>query len=297
MTDDTEAPERIAVIGCGVMGAGIATVFATAGFRVAVSDARHETAAALAARVDGVTAVVDIHEAVHDADLVIESVVEDAEVKRDVLERITRSSSRGIVATNTSSIRPSDLAAGVAAPERFLAAHFFNPPPLVPLVEVVPTASTSAAVVADTIRILDRAGLKPVRLKREVAGFVANRLQAAMLREAAHLVESDVVSYEALDAIVTSGLGPRWAAAGPFTVADLGGLDVWVAVCTRLFPELSDARSAPSALLAALEAGELGQKTGHGLFPWDEARAAAIWARLASIVGADPDPSSRSARS
>lgn len=276
-------PPSVAVLGCGLMGEGIARVFADAGITVAVYDLDAERAERVAAGLGPRAHAADsVAAAVRDAGLVIESVPEVDEIKRRTLGAAAEANPTATIASNTSSLDAESLAAAVADPSRFLVAHFFNPAHLVPLVEVVPTAETDPARVEATVRLLAEAGKEPVVLRRAVPGFVANRLQAALLREAFALEAEGVADFDAIDRVVRAGLGSRWAAAGPFLVADLGGLDVWDAVCTQLFPTLDVAVTSPEAVRARVRAGELGAKTGQGIHPHDPAADAAVRERIAA---------------
>lgn len=265
-----DTPSKVAVIGSGLMGAGIATLFVDAGHDVVVHDTDAARAEAVAADI-GARHEAILEDAVRGADVVFEAVAEDEGIKRTLYARIGAVSPGAIVASNTSSIAPSVLADAVADPRRFAIAHFFNPPGTVPLVEVVPGPDTDPAVLEILAGMLTDAGRTPVVLRRAVPGFVANRLQAALLREAFALEAEGVASFADIDHIVRAGLGARWAAAGPFTVTDLGGLDVWESVCTRLFPDLDASTQAPAALRERVAAGRLGAKTGEGIYRHDAA--------------------------
>lgn len=261
----------VAVIGLGTMGRALAQLFAESGLEVRGYDARTDAVAAAQhpwLAKENVSLAAGLADAVRGADVVIEAVAEDLAVKASALAEIA-AGTEGIIASNTSTFLPSVLAAFVTAPERLLVAHFFNPPQLVPLVEIVPGPETAASVTARIIDLLTGLGRHPVLLQAECPGFVANRLQAAILREALALVEEGVASTRAVDEIVRSGLAPRWAAAGPIGVTDLGGLDIWERVSAELFPVLSTA-TRPSPLLAALVSeGRLGAKSGEGFYPHD----------------------------
>lgn len=253
--------QRIAVIGAGTMGSGIARVFAPR-CEVRVFD----PAGPAADLSPDVLMATSLGEAVADATLVIETVTEDLAVKRAVFDELEALGNTGVWASNSSTFAPSEIASSLRDPSRFLNVHFFNPADVVPLVEVVPAASTDATVVEQVIGLLRAVGKVPVLLKREIDGFVANRLQAALVREALALVESGVVSVEELDLVVTAGLGPRWAAVGPLMTMDLGGLDVWTVLADRLFPQLDGRTDASPALRALVADGALGAKTGRGLY-------------------------------
>ncbi|TQL81615.1 3-hydroxyacyl-CoA dehydrogenase family protein [Microbacterium saperdae] len=289
---DESRPTRVAVVGLGTMGIAIARLFENHGHEIRVFDTRVQ-AADPPAPLAGMRLQIctTIRECVQDADFVFEAVSEDLAVKESVLREVSRWTA-GIIASNTSTFMPRVLAAFVARPENLLVAHFFNPADVVPLVEVVPHAGTAIEARRAIERLLRDAGKKVVLLEKECVGFVANRLQAAVLRESLSLIEQGVVSAEDLDEVVRSALAPRWAIAGPLGVADLGGLDVFVAVCTQIFPDLSAAQE-PSPLLTSLvDSGRIGAKAGSGFYPHSDQSARESMERIAglfaSLAHADP---------
>ncbi|WP_072314009.1 3-hydroxyacyl-CoA dehydrogenase family protein [Agrococcus sp. Marseille-P2731] len=277
--------ETIAVLGAGVMGAGIARVFGAAGHRVRVFDVRAQAAAAAAASA-GASAHDSVEDAVAGATIVLEAAPERLELKRELIARVEAANATAIIASNTSSIAPDALAAGMREPARLVIAHFFNPADTVPLVEVVPGPATPQESVDRVVRLLEGCGKTAVPLAQQVEGFIANRLQAALYREAMHLVELGVATPEQVDLAVTAGLGPRWALAGPFEIMDLGGLDVWASVTDGVFPSLGDASAAPAMLRDRVARGELGAKTGQGFLPRDPEAAARFAARLRALIAA-----------
>lgn len=277
--------EIIAVLGAGIMGAGIARVFGRAGHEMRVFDVQ-PGAAARAAESAGASARDAVEEAVAGATIVIEAAPERLELKRALIAQIEAANPDAVIASNTSSIAPDALAAGMRDPSRLVIAHFFNPADTVPLVEVVPGPATPQSTVDRMVALLERAGKTAVPLAQQVEGFIANRLQAALYREAMHLVELGIATPEQVDATVTEGLGPRWALAGPFEIMDLGGLDVWTSVTARLFPTLGDASTAPPMLRERAERGDLGAKTGEGFLPRSADAAAEFAARLAALIAA-----------
>lgn len=255
-----------AVVGLGTMGAGIVRLLAQNGVAVRGYDPHGDAVDRLADGVESFTGTASIEHCVADADVVFEAVHETLTAKEPVLRSISAATT-GIIASNTSTIMPSAMAGFVEEPERFLVAHFFNPPEIVPLVEIIPGPQTSEDVMTRTAELIRQLGSSPVVLDRECPGFVANRLQAAILREALHLVESGIVSPSGVDEVVRTGLGPRWSVAGPIGVADLGGLDIFERVCAELFPHLDDATDPPRALVELVRAGHLGAKSGSGFYP------------------------------
>lgn len=257
----------IAVLGAGQMGGGMATLLAEAGHDVRIWDIVPAAAERVAAASkDKLVAVNDLSEAVTGATVIFEAIAEDMQQKLDVYASICQVNTSAIVASNTSSLPADRLSAGISNQARFAIAHFFNPPQIVPLVELVPGPQTSEGTLSTLADILSAAGKIPVRLQKAVPGFVANRLQAALLREAFALVDEGVATFEDVDLVVRSALGARWAAAGPMMVTDLGGLDIWTAVTTQLFPLLCNSQSPPKAITTRKDRGELGAKTGKGLY-------------------------------
>lgn len=273
-------PQRIAVLGAGLMGAGIASVLSDAGHDVVSWDARPEALAALKAAHPRISTTEHLNEAVVGADIVLEAIAEDLSVKAEVYRRISALNAACIVASNTSSLPADKLAAALDRPARFAIAHFFNPATVVPLVEIVPAPQTSPETLETLRRVMDRAGKLPVVLNKAVPGFVANRLQAALYREAYALAADGVASPEDIDLVVRAGLGSRWAAAGPLMVTDLGGMDIWKAVTSQLFPLLADDKVTPPAIEECIKRGDLGSKTGAGIYTHDPKEDQAIRDRM-----------------
>lgn len=294
---------RVALLGSGVMGVNIARVFLRTGAEVALYSRTQATLARAGAALADEPALAatstDVAAAVAGADLVLESVPEDEALKLAVLAAADAAApADAIVATNTSSLSLDRLSEAVGRPERFLGLHWFNPAHLVPLVEVVPAGRTDEAVVAWAVERLVTAGKRPLTLTRAVPGFVANRLQYALIREALALLEAGVADAASIDAALTDCLGPRWAVIGPLRSSDLAGIDTAVAVARELFPTLSDAREVPEALLALQRAGALGARSGAGFYRYEDpegaarARDAGLAAVLAAARDAGGPPSS-----
>jgi 3-hydroxybutyryl-CoA dehydrogenase len=251
-------PREVAVIGAGTMGAGIARVFADGGARVRLSARRLESLDAAGGRLGRAEVVLttSLDEALDGADLVVETIVEEVEPKRAVLRRAEElAAPEALVTTNTSSLRLAVLEDELERPERFAGLHFLNPPELVELVEVVGgrhTSTESLQSLADWMRELGKA---PVIVRQDTPGFIVNRLQYALLREAYALVDSGVCSFEDVDRAVVHGLGARWAAIGPFETMDLAGLDVHAAVAANLWPELANSTEPSPSIATAIESG------------------------------------------
>jgi 3-hydroxybutyryl-CoA dehydrogenase len=198
--------------------------------------------------------------------LVFEAVAEDVEIKRAVLaEAEDLLEAEGVLATTTSSIALEELAASLRRPERFAAWHWFHPADLMALVEIVPATVTAADTTERLAAWSTALDKRPITLRRDTPGFVANRLQYALLREAYALVEAGICDIADVDTAVTAALGARWAAIGPFATMDLAGLGVHAAVAEGLFPALSNTKTVPETLtrLRAQDAG--GAREGRGL--------------------------------
>lgn len=252
-------PGEVAVVGAGTMGAGIARVFADAGGSVRLMARRESSLEAARERAGGsVHFTTSLEEAVAGVELVIETVAEDVEAKRDVLGRAEGQAAReAILTTNTSSLRLEPIAAGLERPERFAGLHFLNPPELVEAVEIVGAEQTAPETLETLSTWMRELGKTPVVVRRDVPGFVVNRLQYALLREAYALVDEEVCSFADVDRAVTHGLGARWAAIGPFETMDLAGLDVHAAVAANLWPELANTTEPSASLAEAHERGAL----------------------------------------
>jgi 3-hydroxybutyryl-CoA dehydrogenase len=277
----------VGVLGSGIMGSGIAEVVAGAGASVIVrsrslasaeamlaglekSLARQvdkgkrsaDDAAALRARVRATSSLEDLA----DCDLVIESVVEDMDVKRTIFNELDRSVRHdAILATNTSTLSVIDLAMETSRPERVCGLHFFNPAPVMPLVEVVRPLSTSDETINEVVAFVQACGKDPV-LVEDRAGFVVNALLFPYLNDAIALYERGVATMEGIDLAMKGGCGFPM---GPFALLDLVGLDTSLAILNALYAEHRDARYAPAALLKRLvSAGRLGRKSGQGFYDY-----------------------------
>lgn len=291
--------DRVAIIGAGYMGQGIAQVLALAGSECVIADVSEERVAAAHEQLltktakhveDGlvpagavdvvrsrVQAAASVEDAVGSAGLVVEAVFEDREIKSDVLRRTCdAAAATTVIATNTSSISIEDLASDVDGPERFLGVHFFNPPQFVPGVEIIPCRATRDDIIRAVEELLRRAGKRPARVG-DTPGFVANRLQYALFQEAAAVVEEGVATAEAVDEVVRNTFGFRLPFFGPFAIADMAGLDVYRSSYAVLEQAYTDGRFvAPTALLELIERGALGAKSGSGFVIKSAAQAEAM---------------------
>ncbi len=294
------AIERIAIIGAGLMGHAIAIVLARAGARVALTDAIETVRASAPARIraslaaggsEGAAAAetaariaveASLPAAVAGADLVIEALPEKLALKQAVFAEIEAHAPRhAILASNTSVIRITDIMGGLRHRERALGTHWWNPPQLVPLVEVIRTGWTDEGSLDAVTALLLGAGKTPVRVERDVPGFIGNRLQHALWREAISLVEHGVCSAEAVDTVVKTSFGRRLAVLGPLETADLVGTDLTLDIHRTVLPDLEH-RPGPSPLLERMVAeGRLGTKSGGGFRTWTPEEVEALHARLA----------------
>lgn len=266
--------KNVGIIGFGVMGRSIARACAGAGFGVLIYDQRPDSAeqvlqesASFAGSCRGVTSL----EGFADCELIVEAITEALEPKHALLRELDSVAPEAVLVSNSSTYTPSELSTVLHRPGRLVVGHFFNPADLVPLVELVPGPDSAPATVEAVRSFLVAIGKQPVLLHSEIEGFVANRIQAAVLRECFSLVEQGIAAPRDIDTIVKLSLGPRWAACGPFATADLGGLDTFAALTARLFPALARDIAVPERLRALAEKGELGAKTGSGLYQWDDA--------------------------
>lgn len=240
---------RVLVLGAGLMGSQIGIEYLTGGHDVTFvardADAlrrRVEEGLALAGRLGldpgrGRWTIAAAAAAV--ADLIVESLPEDLELKAALLRPLAAALPDAIVASNTSSLSLTELGAAIGAPERTIGAHYLNPPLLMPTVEVIPGERTDPAVTARMTATLFALGKVPVAVEKDVPGFVWNRLQLALMREALWLADNGVASPEMVDTVVREGLARRWRQVGPFTAAALGGAATWLTVGENLLPELS----------------------------------------------------------
>ncbi len=217
-------------------------------------------------RIRGTT---DLAEAVDEAEVVVEASPEDIELKRRLftdLERLTGSDT--ILASNTSGMSIGDMTGHLAHQERVVGSHFFLPAQVIPLVEVSRGPCTTDETMERTIDLWRSCGKRPIRIEKDIHGYVANRLQAALVREATHLVSEGVASAEDIDLAVQTSFGLRFMVSGPLEQRDLGGLDLHVALAGGLWPHLSTSDGPFPYVVDMVERGELGLKSGRGFFDW-----------------------------
>ncbi len=281
--------ERIAVIGAGLMGHGIAQIFASHGHETFLLDVNEEILAKalenirsnlkLLARsgigasndVEGILQRVhvtrDLKEAASKADFVVEAVSEKLDVKQKIFRELDGiCPPQAILATNTSVISITEIASKAARRDRIVGTHFWNPPYLIPLVEVVRGRDTSAGVVDHTVEVLTSVGKHAVKVKKDVPGFVGNRLQHALWREAISIVEQGIADARTVDEVVKNSFGIRLPVLGPLENADMVGLDLTLQIHDYILKHI-DSSPGPSPLLKEKnEAGALGFKSGKGFY-------------------------------
>jgi len=289
------AKARIAVVGVGLMGHGIAQVFALAGHEVAITDSIAENLNTAKTRiaanlrdlgddehaVERVRPVSGLEEAMRDADFVVEAVSEDLPLKQKLfgeIEKLVRPDT--VLASNTSVIPITKIMEGLRDRSRALGTHWWNPPFLVPLVEVIGTQWTSKRAIDWTMLLHAEAGKKPAHVKKDVPGFIGNRLQHALWREAIALVEHGICDAETVDTVIKAAFGRRLAVLGPLENADLVGTDLTLAIHRTVLPDI-DGRPGPSPYLENLVAkGKLGFKSGEGFRKWSPEQQTALRSKV-----------------
>ncbi len=292
-----------AVLGAGLMGVGIATHFIRHGHEVLLYDPdpqRLEEAPAVASGIlaelsdvgqfdnderDAALARLrvtgDLNAVAH-ARLLIEAIPERLELKHALYEQLEGLiADDAVIASNTSGLPPDELAARMTHPQRLLIAHFWHPPHLIPLVEIVPGSATEPRHLAAVQALLGEMALEAVLLERAAPGFVGNRLQFAVLREALHIVHSGIASAEVVDQVMRASLGRRYAMVGPLEAADMTGLPTVADIARHLFPELATGDEMMALVEQRLQRGDSGQRSGRGFYLWDEARRERIQRRRA----------------
>ncbi|HPI99022.1 MAG TPA: 3-hydroxyacyl-CoA dehydrogenase family protein [Synergistales bacterium] len=290
-TVDMEKLGKVAVIGAGTMGSSIALNFACRGLKVNLYDISMEALERgyssinsylqvlsenelipeedISGIIGSICAFTKLEEVSEGAEFVLECAPEKLELKQDLFREIELYLDREVIfASNTSSLSPTRIAEKMKFPGRFTAANFWNPAHLLPLVEIMPGEKTSPHTLQQVKILMERIGKKPVLLTRETPGFIGNRLQFALLREALAIVESGIASKEDVDRAVKYGIGRRLGDTGPLETVDLGGVHVFTSICEELFPLLDNGRAAPALLTELRDKGHLGYTTGKGLYEW-----------------------------
>ncbi|MCB2190113.1 MAG: 3-hydroxyacyl-CoA dehydrogenase family protein [Deltaproteobacteria bacterium] len=287
----------VAVIGAGIMGHGIAQIFGLAGHPVRLFDPNPEVLASAKQRVresldsfvqaqmvseedavgclENIATHPELASACQGAGLVVEAAPEKMELKQKLFAEIEPLVEPDtILASNTSALVISEVGKNLAEPGRFVGTHFWNPPQVIPCVEVIPGERTDPQVCERIVELLEAAGKVPVRLKHDIPGFLGNRLQHALQREALALVEQGVAEPEDVDRVVRYGFGLRMALMGPLERADFAGLETTLAVQRYLLPLLEKRIEGSPSLVAQVEQGRYGVKSGGGFYDWPPEKAA-----------------------
>ena len=279
------------MIGAGMMGHGIAQVLAGRPGPVTLYDLSEQALKRAVGRIDEslallvrkgllsedargqslgrISTTTDLAEAVESASFVIEAAPEDLALKQSLFAELGRlAPGDAILATNSSGLPLGEIAGGVRRGERVVGSHFFMPAQLIPLVEVSRGEATTDETVERTVRMWEACGKTPIRVNRDIPGYVANRLQAALMREAVALWAGGVASAGDIDTAVRMGFGLRAMVTGPMRQRDLAGLDLHHAIQRELWPEIDGSVEPNPEVVSMVERGQLGLKTGRGFFDW-----------------------------
>jgi len=288
--------KKVAVIGAGIMGHGFAQIFAQKDYSVFLYDIDKKILQSSLARIgthldtfiehgmirpkekkaalERIAVTTHLEEAVSKADFVLEAVPEIMDLKKETFVKLDRFAPfHAILASNTSGLSITQIGSVTQRPEKTIIVHWINPPTIIPVVEIVRGEKTSDETAELCYRLLLKLGKRPVRVLREVPGFLFNRLQMAFWREALYCLENGVATAEDIDNVAKTGYGFRLANLGPLETSDFGGLDTFYRLAQNLFPDLSAAQSPPPVLEKLVQAGKLGVKTGEGFYSYPSAVA------------------------
>lgn len=308
MSDDREnSINIISVIGAGLMGHGIAQEFASAGFTVYLHDITDEklkialeqigknlTSLAENGVVDQskipqimnrVNITDEIEEAAEKADFVIEAVTENLHLKQQLFTELDNlCQSHTILASNTTALMPSQIGVNTKRKDKILNTHYFNPPYLIPLVELIRSPDTSDETVSASFKLLTSIGKTPAIIEKEALGFVGPRLQAALIREAFAIVEQGIAGAETVDLVVRNSFGRRLSVAGPFEVFELAGWDLVLDAFEELYKDLNSSSEINPLLREMVDSDKLGVKTGEGFYQWTEENQEALRKRMTAAL-------------
>ncbi len=291
-----QTARQAVIIGGGIMGGDIAIIFAAHGWQVHVMSPSEKTRKALPARISagldklGAPAAsqsnVHCYAALKDVPwsgvaIVVEAATEDLPLKQKLFAEVESFAKPDIpLVSNTSNFPIGDIAKGLKHPERVAGLHFFMPAHLVPLVEVVSSAQTSAPAAEALVTLMKALNKAPIWVKKDVPGFVGNRLQHAMLREALYLIADGVTDAEGIDTAVRQGFGFRFIACGPMMQKEMSGWDTNYLVGTALYPHLHNESAPPAFLRQQVEAGRIGMKAKAGMWDWTDEKISREKARI-----------------
>jgi len=283
--------KKVVVVGAGLMGCGIAQVFARKNIQTVICDPVEEARLTATEKIrdnlhlqglddrciDFITIAKNLAKEVSDADFVIEAAPEKLTLKQKIFAELVKYAAPDcILASNTSVIPIRDIAKGLEDCDRIIGTHWWNPPYLVPLVEVVQSDCSSLASVESMIALLNYVGKKPIHVKKDVTGFVANRMQHALWREAIALVNDGVCDAQTIDIAVKNSFGLRLPVLGPIENADLVGLDLTNDIHNVILADLNAAHQPADIIKEKLAKGELGMKTNNGLRKWTNSQAESV---------------------
>ena len=278
--------KTIGIVGAGLMGHGIAIQFASNGFKVILNDVSEEKLTSSIKSIENTSNQANLNtskilgliqtetsldKTASESDFVIEAVFEDLNVKRAIFDKLDSICSKNVVlASNTSSYKASQLAINCKFPDRVIVANWWNPPHILPLIEVVKGPQVSEETSETTMNLFSTIGKSPVLLQKESLGFIGNRMQFALLREAISIVENGIATPKEVDEVVKNSFGRRLALAGPFQVFDAAGWDTILAIANQLFPDLDSSTGNPDLITNMVTNKNLGIKSGKGFYDWDD---------------------------
>ena len=298
---------NIAVIGAGLMGHGIAQEFACADYNVYLHDISEEQLSKARTQISknltllaendliekasipdilqGIQTTTLMDAAVEDADYVVEAVSENLQLKQQIFAKLdAMCQPHTILASNTTALMPSQIGAKTNRKDKILNTHYFNPPYLIPLVELIRSPDTSDETVSTTFDLLSSIGKTPAIIEKEALGFVGPRLQAALIREAFSIVEQGIASAETVDLVVRNSFGRRLSVAGPFEVFELAGWDLVLAAFEELYKDLNSSSGINPLLREMVDTGKLGVKSGEGFYQWTDERQQALRDRMSEAL-------------
>ena len=283
--------KNIAVLGSGIMGHGIAQTFLMGGYPVMLFDISEPILATARAHIQRnlelffrsdlireadieaslqrLTTTTDLEKAVSGADFIVEAAPEDLNLKQGLFEKIESfADENAVIASNTSSLMLKEIGERVKHKSRLVVTHWFNPPHIVPTVEVVKNEDTSDETADTAYGLMEKIKKSPVKINWEIPGFIVNRIQIAMVREVLNLYKKGVASAADIDRAVRGSMGFRLASIGPLLTIDLAGVKLWRSVCANLLPNIESSTTVPAALDDLVAEGNDGIKSGKGFYDY-----------------------------
>jgi len=283
---------KVAVVGAGVMGSGIAQVFAQQGFSVIVNDLNEDILKKAKKRIEnnlylfhqeGILSKENLKEVAQNltfssrmdeisgVDMVVEAISEQIKLKQALFQKLDKMfSTEVILATNTSGISISLIASATKNPDRVVGMHWWNPPYIIPVVEIIKGEKTKKEIVEAVRKLVIRLKKKPILVKKDIPGFLGNRMQYALMREAVHLLEEKVASAQDIDTMVRAGFGFKFPIIGPLETIDMAGMDIFHNVSQYLYKELDSSKKPQKLVAEKVKQEKLGMKTGEGFYNYKE---------------------------